>query len=428
MISLKDIIRPSILKLKAYSSARSLTNKYSTPDSSTPTVYLDANESSMAPNLETNLDWESTLNRYPQPQPESLVQRFSEIYNVDTNKILITRGSDEAIDILTRAVCEPNKDSILIMPPTYGMYEVSADIQNVTTIEVPLILKSLAQTNKASNSKYNKNQFTKNSTDNINNIDCVTPDTTDNKTILTWEIDLASTQQIFKTEKNLKIAYICSPNNPTGTVFSKADIIEILKALPNQTLLVVDEAYCEFSPEGSVSDLLVKYPQLVVLRTLSKAWGLAGLRMGVLLGHPELISILQKVRAPYPLPTPVIQMAHTALSKKGYEEMQSRVKSSIQNREFLKSELQNLEDVVQIYPSETNFLLIEFKDVQKIMNAMLSENIILRDRSTQIPNTIRITVGSKAENELLISSLKKNNNLKEINMTDLISDKNRGLV
>ncbi len=376
MILLKDVVRPSILKLKAYSSARSLNSDLKNA------VYLDANESATAAELETGLAWEKTLNRYPRPQPEALLQKFSDIYNVDKNKILITRGSDEAIDILTRATCEPKTDSILIMPPTYGMYEVSADIQNSLTIEAPLVFKS-----------------TKSSM-NDTAVDLNT------KSDMNWVLDLDLIKNKIQNVKNLKIIYICSPNNPTGTVFSKEDIKKVLSFLSTSTLLVIDQAYCEFSPEASVIELLNDYPQLVILRTISKAWGLAGLRLGTLLGHPDLISVLQKVRAPYPIPAPVIELAMVALSHAGFEEMQTRVEKTIKAREKLKSELLKLNSVVQIYPSSTNFLLVEFNNVSEVMDSMRVEKIILRDRSRQIKNTIRITVGTIAENEQVIQCLK----------------------
>lgn len=368
MIDLTKILRPSILNLKAYSSARSLTKELK---SSTP-IFLDANEYPFAPEILE--PWETSLNRYPSPQPESLVQRFSKLYNVEKENLLLTRGSDEAIDLLTRAVCEPTKDSILITPPTYGMYEVSADIQNIKTLKSPLILKNQE-----------------------------------------WTLDIEGIQkELSEVKNNIKIVYICSPNNPTGTPFTLNQIQECLDLLPASTLIVVDQAYCEFAPEFSVVSLLSKNPQLVILRTLSKAWGLAGLRLGALIAHPELISLLQNVRPPYPLSTPAVELALKATNDEGEKQMNERVKNVLIEKNFLEKELLKFNEIKHVYSSSANFLLVEFKN-EEIKNKFLSlsfkKNIILRDRSSAFANSIRITIGSSQENQELIKCFKEGLNL-----------------
>lgn len=396
MLNLEEIIRPSILKLKAYSSARSLTNSSLTNNSHTNkslsknllttnenkpsafnptleslslkkgsnndlnynTIYLDANENFNAPDLFNVLPWESDLNRYPSPQPDLILKRFSEIYNVNPENILITRGSDEAIDILTRSVIEPNQDQILIQTPTYGMYQVSNDIQNGITLNVPL--------------KFDGQ---------------------------TWTMDFENIEKTLKNNK-VKIFYICNPNNPTGTLFSAEDIQKCLNLLPSSTLLVLDQAYIEFA-----ENTYVKHKQLVILRTLSKSWGLAGLRLGCLIADPELIKILKKVIAPYPIPTAVAEFAIKALSEQNFEVMKEKVKKIIQSRNNLKNELLTFKCVKKIFPSSTNFLLIEFANSEIVMKQTNLRNIIIRDRSNVVPNCIRITVGSDEENQKLLQCL-----------------------
>ncbi len=369
MLDLNQIIRPSILKLKAYSSARSLTKNLNalTPESSSfqtseQKIYLDANENFQAPELFNALPWESELNRYPSPQPDALLKRFSKIYDVDVKNILITRGSDEAIDILTRSVIEPDQDSILIQSPTYGMYQVSNNIQNGITLDVPLIFE-------------------------------------DQK----WRMDYNKISKTLK-DKKVKIFYICNPNNPTGTLFSKVEIERCLELLPSNTLLVLDQAYIEFTAEPvNFKDL--NHPQLVILRTLSKSWGLAGLRLGCLIANPELVEVLKKVIAPYPIPTAVSKFALEALSDFNFSLMKDRVNEIVMMRENLKNELLSLSCVKNVFMSATNFLLVEFKNTEQVMNKTLNQNIVIRDRSSAISNCIRITVGSEDENNKLLQCL-----------------------
>jgi histidinol-phosphate aminotransferase len=345
-LDLEKLIRPSVLGLSAYSSARSLLTN--------GRVFLDANE---AP--------DGRYNRYPEPQPALLVERLSQIYGVSTDQLLIGRGADEAIDTLTRALCEPERDSVLITPPTYGMYEVSAAIQNASVTRTPLMLK-------------------------------------DN----TWSLDIKVMVNAAK-EKSTKIIYVCSPNNPTGSVFAPRDIAQLCQSLSTNSVVVVDEAYGEFAPESSSISLLAKFSNLVVLRTLSKAWALAGLRCGVMLGHPTLIKVLQKVRAPYPLPQPVIDAALAAIDDEGLRKMQKRVATINRERERLSQALSTSPLVETTYPSQTNFILARFYNEPSVMQAFKSEGIILRSRTLEprLENCIRITVGSPSENNLVISML-----------------------
>jgi histidinol-phosphate aminotransferase len=345
---LSGLARPSILRLEAYKSARSIATEAQ--------VFLDANE---APNESPNL-----LNRYPNPQPPELVQRFAELYGVNAENILVGRGSDEAIDILTRTFCEPAQDAILITPPTYGMYRVSADIQNADTLAIPLI---------------------------FNGED--------------WEL---STQEMIARirdpHSHIMMTYICSPNNPTGTVFAQNEIRKLCEA-STKSLVVVDEAYVEFAPETSAIPLLKEFKNLVILRTLSKAWALAGLRCGVAIGDPELIALLQKVRAPYPLPRPVIEAVLTNIDPQGEKKMLARVEAIKSEREKMRRALNELKIVDFIFESSTNFLLVRFTDEAKVMKAVRGVGIILRSRTLEIKNTIRITIGTEQENEILLKAL-----------------------
>jgi histidinol-phosphate aminotransferase len=356
-MNLQALIRPSILELTAYSSARSLNKEGK--------IFLDANESAVAPKIGTENTLESKLNRYPSPQPTALLKNFSRIYQVPPEKILMGRGSDEAIDLLTRALCEPSQDSILTTPPTYGMYKVSADIQNVKTLKVPLLQK--------------------------------------NKT---WSLDLAGIKAQLSSPTPAKLIYICSPNNPTGTAFPLDDIRKICQ-WADQSLVVLDEAYGEFAESFSGIPLLKEFKNLAILRTLSKAWGLAGLRCGVLMADPELIAVLQKVRAPYPLPQPVIELAVSATDLEGEKQMRTLVLALAKEKEQLQKNLEEHQDVIRVYPSQSNFLLVEFRSAQKAMDLARQEGIILRDRNNEIPQCVRITVGTPQENALLLLALQK---------------------
>lgn len=351
MIRLEQLVRPSILKMRAYKSARSLVSKGE--------IFMDANESP-----DESL---TAFNRYPEPQPQGLLQKFSALYDVAPERLLMGRGSDEAIDTLTRAVCEPGQDEILITPPTYGMYEVAADIQNVGIQRVPLL--RLADG---------------------------------------WQLDVPGMiARLADSNCKIKLVYICSPNNPTGSLAALEDVRQICRAASGKSLVVIDEAYAEFESSQSLIRLLKEFPQVVILRTLSKAWALAGLRVGVALGDPGLIQVLQKVRAPYPLPQPVTDLALQALAPVGRQAMQERVSRILGERGRLQKELGKIPCVQQIFPSAANFLLVRFADVDAVMQTTMKAGLILRRRDAEIPGCIRITVGSEAENSRLLQLLRE---------------------
>ncbi len=357
---MKDVLslaRPELLSLKPYESARSLNQQ--------GRIFLDANESSSSPFSD------SKIHRYPDPQPRELLERFSKIYAVPTSKLLIGRGSDEAIDLIVRGFCRAGKDKILICPPTYGMYEVSARIQNAEVVRVPLIQKN------------------------------------DDSSL-----DESKIEQSLSNDPNIKVLFLCSPNNPTGTAFDPMTMNRICEVTANRCLVVIDEAYAEFSDQVSMINALGRYPHLVVLRTLSKAWALAGARCGVAIGSEEVIQFLQKIRPPYPLSLPSIEIILEGTHPQRQIQLIQRVKSLQMQKEFVKLELLNLKSVRRVYKSSANFLLVQFEDASKVLRTLKQRGIIVRDRSHEplLENCIRITLGSREENVSLLTTLSELSN------------------
>ena len=270
-----SLVRPEILALTPYSSARK--------EAKTGRVWLDANENPQTPSAGRPL-----FNRYPEPQPSDLIARLASYYAVATKNILVTRGSDEGIDLLIRAFCRAGQDSILITPPTYGMYAVSAAIQDAGVVAVPLVVE--------------KN----------------------------FALDPAAVLQAVTPA--VKLVFLCSPNNPTGALLDRAEVLRLTKALLGRAVVVVDEAYLEFAGTKSLTEELPANPNLVVLRTLSKAFGLAGVRCGVTITGSALVGVLQKIIAPYPVPTPVLQGALAALSPEGLAAARASVQALVAER------------------------------------------------------------------------------------------------
>jgi len=340
-MELIKLARESIQKLIPYSSARI--------ESLPRGIRLDANE---------NPFWRKDgLNRYPSPQPALLRQRLATLYGVKASQLLLTRGSDEGIDLLTRVFCEANKDAILITPPTYGMYEVAANIQGARIISV-LLEKDWA---------LNKEEILK------------------------------------QGNSTLKLIFLCSPNNPTGNILNTEDVTAFCKAFQNQALIVLDEAYIEFSTTSSLARLVSDYPNLVILRTLSKAFGLAGARLGSLIANPEIIELLQKVIAPYPIPILVAKAAMKALSAENQARVKSQIQSLQKERDQLQEFLKSLSSVERVYPSQANFLLVKVKDVSTWMETCKAHQIIIRSRVhlPKLENCVRITIGTEKENKRL---------------------------
>ncbi|MCX9466326.1 histidinol-phosphate transaminase [Vibrio cholerae] len=316
-------------------------------------VWLNANESPF--NNEYKTDF-ARLNRYSDCQPKAMIQAYANYAGVQPEQVLTSRGADEGIELLIRAFCEPNQDAILFCPPTYGMYAISAETFGVERKKVPL--------------------------------------TAD------WQLDLPS---IEANLDRVKLVFVCSPNNPTGNLVKRADIIKLLEMTQDRAIVVMDEAYIDFCPEASTVDLLAQYPNLAILRTLSKAFALAGLRCGFTLANAELINVLLKVIAPYPVPVPVAEIAAQALSPAGLARAKYQVLDLGANRAYLQVGL-SMVPGVQVFEGWGNYLLVKFPDGDALFKAAWEHGIILRN--SPIENCVRISVGNREECEKTVAFIR----------------------
>lgn len=348
-MTISQLSRKNVQALTPYQSARRLGGNGD--------VWLNANEYPVSPDF--NLS-ERIFNRYPEPQPEAVVKGYAAYAGVQPENVIVTRGGDESIELLIKAFCESD-DSVLYCPPTYGMYAVSAETLGIAAKIVPL--------------------------------------TAD------FQLDLP---EIEKNLTGVKVVFVCSPNNPTGNVVNPADLQRLLEMTANKTIVVVDEAYIEFCPASSIVKQLKNYPHLAVIRTLSKAFALAGLRCGFTLANPELIAVLQKVIAPYPLPTPVSDIAAQALQPQGLAQMRQRVNSVLTDRAWLIAQLNAIEIVEKVFESESNYVLVKFQDGEKVFKALWEKGIILRDqhKALGLQNCIRISIGTREELEKTLEAIK----------------------
>ncbi len=341
---IKKIVRPNIEKLKPYSSAK---DEYSGAAS----VLLDANENSLGSPL---TKW---YNRYPDPYQTEIKAKLAVIKNIPASQIFLGNGSDEIIDLLFRAFCEPGKDNIIICPPTYPMYEVNANINNIEIKSAPLL-----------------------------------PD---------FQLNVAHIEQL--VDPNTKIIWICSPNNPTGNSLDRIDIETILNHFNG--IVVVDEAYINFSKQKSFVQSLIDYPNLVVLQTLSKAWGLAGLRVGMCFASEAIVGYLNKVKAPYNISLVAQELVLKALEEVG--QVNDMIQHLVDMRIALAEVIASMPHVEKVYPSDTNFLLVKIPNASKLYQYLCTKGIIVRDRSS-LPNcadSIRITIGNEQENTLLVDAM-----------------------
>jgi histidinol-phosphate aminotransferase len=368
---LENITRPEILTLIPYSSARS---EYAGDDDS---IRLDANESPFSPYTYTPND--ERLNRYPEPQPTALKQKLAELYQVKPEQLLITRGADEGIDLLIRCFCAPGKDSIIFTPPTFSAYKIFAQINNTAAIA------SLLDP---------ENDFM--------------PDSAD---LLT------------KSTPDTHIIFLCSPNNPTASTVPLSFIDDLCVQSSEKRLVVVDEAYIEFSDTVSATTLLHKHPHLVILRTLSKAYGLAGARVGVVMAHPEIIQTLKKILSPYPIPTSSAKRALEALSPIGLSYANRHIKEILSEKARIVSILEKSPDIEHIFPSKTNFLLFKVKDPDEVYMRLKRQGVIIRNISKNLPGALRVTIGKKEENNLFIQII--TGNISEKTLTERVAAKIR---
>ncbi len=345
------LLAENLQALTPYESARRI---FAGGDSDSE-VWLNANESPFA--NEYALD-SSQLNRYPDCQPPSVVLPYAKYAGVQPDELLVSRGADEGIELVIRTFCTPGQDSILICPPTYGMYAISAQTCNVGIKKAPL-----------------KADFS---------------------------LDVESIKG-FKDQVNL--VFICSPNNPTGTSVDKAQLQQVLKHYADSALVVVDEAYIEFDANTSWANDLANYPNLVILRTLSKAFALAGLRCGFTLANTEIIQAIMKVIAPYPVPEPVAQIAAQALSPQGLSLMQQQVAYLQQQKQWLKQQLQQLPKLELVGDDKANFILFRCAQKQELMDFLVANSVLIRDQSkqTNLDNCLRISLGTQIQNQKLLS-------------------------
>ena len=320
-------------------------------------IWLNANESPWPALSDTGLN----LNRYPQQQPIALRVRMAELYTVSAEQLFITRGSDEGIDLLMRSFCRAGQDGVVICPPTFGMYAVCARLQATNVYEASML------------------------------------DAGDH-----WQLDKNKLLKLF-AQQSVKIVFICSPANPTGQAVPISTIKEILKKINGRALLVVDEAYIEYSDQLSISTLLSDFDCLVVLRTLSKAYALAAARLGAVLAHPTVIKLLSAVAPPYPIPSPTAELALAALSDDSIKMLHQRMASIKLERQQLMNHLSELSNVLSVYPSDANFLLVRFQNCQHVFERLLHAGIVVRDmRSNPIlHNALRISIGTSEENTIL---------------------------
>jgi histidinol-phosphate aminotransferase len=341
---LDKLVRPNIKTLKPYSSAK---DEY-TGDAK---ILLDANENSLGSPL---TKW---YNRYPDPYQQKLKEKLAFVKQIAANQIFIGNGSDECIDILFRTFCEPGKDNIIICPPTYPMYEVSANINDINVQKAPLLSD--------------------------------------------YQLNLAHIEQL--VNPNTKIIWICSPNNPTGNSLDRIDIETILNHF--EGIVVVDEAYINFSKQKSFVQSLIDYPNLVVLQTLSKAWGLAGLRLGMCFASPQVIGFMNKVKAPYNINIVTQELALQALEEVG--QVNDMIKLLVDMRIALAQVIASMPHVIQVFPSDTNFILVKIPKARQLYEYLLSQGIIVRDRSALelCEDSLRITVGTEQENTLLVDAM-----------------------
>lgn len=350
-MNIHNLVRNNILNLKPYQSARKLTH--------TGKIWLNANEYPIAPNYKIRY---TNIHRYPMCQPPEIINNYASYSGVKSDHILVSRGSDESIELLMKVFCNPNKDQIMFCPPTYGMYKTSAEILGINYRVIP--------------------------------------------TKKNWQLDLLGIQSKLN---NIKLIYICNPNNPTGNIINSNSLKKLLELIKNKALLISDEAYIDFCPHASLACWLPKYPHLVILRTLSKAFALAGLRCGFTLAHPKIIKLLEKVIAPYPIPTPVIDIATQALNSKGIQCTKSRISEICINRNMLITGLKKCPCVHTIFPSNTNYVLVRFYPKYQVFKILLTHGIVVRDQSYQIGliHCLRITVGSYSECKYILFVLKK---------------------
>lgn len=341
--NLEEIVRKNVQRLVPYSSARDEFTGFKNP-----MIFLDANEN----------PFENGVNRYPDPQQRTVKEVLASQKGVSVSQILLGNGSDEVLDLIYRVFCEPKEDNVITLPPTYGMYKVLAEINNIENREV----------------------------------------------LLTADFELDASAILKQIDRNTKLIFICSPNNPTGNIFNTKAIETLLKSFNG--MVVIDEAYIDFSSQLSWVNRLDEFPNLIVTQTLSKAYGMAGIRLGICYASQEVIGVINKVKPPYNVNELTQQKALDRLDNP--QLIKSEINSILAAKDNLLKALDELSWIAKIYPSEANFLLLKVDDAKMRYQQLIEKGIVIRDRSSQplCENTLRITIGTQPENTKLIEVLK----------------------
>ncbi|WP_454831389.1 histidinol-phosphate transaminase [Pseudoxanthomonas wuyuanensis] len=354
MSTLLNLVREDLRDFAGYKSARS--------QALLGDIWLNANESAWA----NPADAQASCRRYPDPQPQALRGRLAQLYGCATEQLLIGRGSDEAIDLLVRAFCNPDRDAVVVTPPVFGMYAVCARLQGARIIEVPLL---------------------------------------DGETGFVADLEAIAEAAI---AGGAKLVFLCTPSNPAGSAIALADIAVLARRLDGVALVVVDEAYGEFADSASATTLLAAHANLAVLRTLSKAHALAAARIGSLVADAQLIDVLRRCQAPYPVPTPCAELALAGLSDAALAQTWQRVELVKSERARLQAALAALPDVLRVYPSQGNYLLARFRDAEAAFRTLLATGVVVRDQraAPQLEDALRITIGSPEQNDRVIAALR----------------------
>lgn len=355
-MDINSIARPEIVAMKPYVSARS--------SAAADGILLNANEAPF-PHVDNSTFQRLALNRYPSPQPALLKARVAEMYGVAESNVLVTRGSDEGIDLLTRVFCRPGQDAIVETTPCFGMYRIAATIQGARVVDVPRLAGQ------------------------------------------DFKIDFSQLEKVINEQAGVRLVFLTTPNNPTGDLIERADLERILGVCEDKALVVLDEAYIEFCTAESACKLVNDWPQLVVLRTLSKAWAAAGVRCGTVIADPAVISLLQRVIAPYPLATTAIDAALQATSGDAIVRQRKFVESVRQYRTDLQEFLLKCDWIEAIWESKANFILLRVADAGELVEWCADSGIRIRDFSTQaqLEGCVRLTIGSSDELTALKSAL-----------------------
>lgn len=349
-MSIKNLARSAILEMPNYKSARALFQ------GGEDTVYLDANESFYEPYIGSTGN-----NHYPAKQPKLAIEALCRLYDVSSRNLVLTRGADEAIDLLVRVFCEAGKDQVLICPPTFPMYAQAAAIQGAGILNIPL------------------------------------------NTDFSLDVDEIKS----KADSVTKIIFICTPNNPTGNIIPVEEITELCEEFKGKSLIVVDETYIEFAKTKSCIELIADFSNLVILRTISKAYAAAGVRAGVAIANAEVIELLLKVQAPYPIPQPVAREIETILEQKNRKILEEKLDDTLRRRNALIPRMEKLADVKKVFPTTANFVLLKVKNAKEFVEKCRNAGVVIRDQSYQIglENCVRVSIGSDDDMERFFAAV-----------------------